>query len=483
VLVAPLLVVDVPPLLDYPNHLGRAFVLASLPQDAVLTWFYAPHWSVIPNLAFDLVAPPLIQILPVHVAGRLLIATAVLLPVLGAVAYNVALGGRWWSLGVGLVAYNICLLDGFLNFEIALGIALLLAAGWLHWRENSPSLAMVLAVPGALVVFACHLMGLVFLGLLLGGTELFRLYQDRRVIRRTAALALVFAAPAVLYAVSALQQLGGDAEFLPIGAKLAELAATFVNYSHKLDLLTAGAATGLPILCLMLRWGRVPGPAAVPIGLLLIGFFASPYAWKGTYALDTRFAVMLGFMAFAGFVPVCWPPLARRVVVAAVVLLFAARMALLTTAWAAHQSDIDELRAVLAPVQPGQAVYVAEAGLAEAPAYWAANPRWRRLSNGARTDEHIGALVLIEHRAYWPFEFDVPSQQPIVTREPYKALALKIGHLPDRTEAAIADLCGFDYVLLMAADAVPALPAARFRLLNRSGMAALYDITRCIPDP
>lgn len=481
VLVAPLFVVDVPPLLDYPNHLARAFVLASLPDDIVLARFYAPHWSIIPNLALDLIAPRLIKVLPVHIAGRLLIAASVLLPALGAIAYNTALGGRWWSLGVGLVAYNICLLHGFLNFEIALGLALLLAAGWLRWRENRPALAIVAAMVGTPILFACHLMGLVFFFLLIGGAELFRLYQDRTVagtVRRGGILALVFAAPAVLYAVSALRQLGGDAEFLPVGEKLFQLLITFANYNRPLDLVTAGVAIALPALCLLLRRGRVPGPAAVPMVLLLIGFLAAPYAWKGTYALDTRFAVMLDFMAFAGFVPSRWPPWFARAA-AALVLLFAARMALLTLAWSAQQSDITDLRTVLAPVQPGQAVYVAEAGLNEASAYWNANPNWRLLSNDARMDEHLGALALIEHRAYWPFEFDVPSQQPIETREPYRALAEKVGRLPTRAEAAIADVCGFDYVLLTAADAVPDLPAQRFRLLIRSGFAALYAITHC----
>jgi hypothetical protein len=482
VLAAPLFVVDVPPLLDYPNHLARAFVLASLPDDAVLGRFYASHWSIIPNLAFDLIAPPLILMLPVHAAGRLLIAAAVLLPVLGSIAYNTALGGRWWSLGVGLVAYNICLLYGFLNFEIALGLALLLAAGWLRWREDRPALAIVMAIPGAPALFVCHLMGVAFFGLLIGGTELVRLYRDWNVasaIRRGAGLAVVFAAPMILYAVSALRQLGGDAEFLPAGDKLFQLLVTFLNYNRPLDLMTAGVAMALPALCLLLRRGAVPGIAAVPMVLLLIAFFAAPNAWKSTYALDTRFAIMLGFMLFAGFVPARWPAGFGCVATTVLVLLFAARMALLTTAWAAHQSDIADLRKVLAPVRPGQAVYVAEAGFHEAPAYWNANPGWRLLSNNGRMDEHLGALALIEHRAYWPFEFDAPSQQPIETRAPYRALAEQIGHLPDRAEAAIADVCGFDYVLLTGADAVPDLPAERFRLLIRSGFAALYTIIRC----
>ena len=99
-LVAPLLVVDVPPLVDYPNHLARVFVLASLPHDPAIATFYAARWAIIPNLALDLVAPPLLAFLPVHDVGRLLIAAAVLLPVLGTVAYGTALKSRWWCMAV-----------------------------------------------------------------------------------------------------------------------------------------------------------------------------------------------------------------------------------------------------------------------------------------------------------------------------------------------------------------------------------------------
>ena len=486
ILVAPLSIVDMPPLLDYPNHLARAFILASLPRDLALGQFYTAHWSVIPNLALDLLAPPLIHILPVHVVGRLLIAAALLLPATGALAYNTALGGRWWSLGVGLPAFNVCLLYGFLNFEIGLGIALLLAAFWLRWRERHPVRTIVLAMAGAPVLFICHLMGLVFFGLLIGGAESFQIARERSrgaLLRRTGMLVAIFAMPAILYAGSALRHLGGDAEFLPLSAKLLQLPAAFTNYDRQLDMTTALAAIGLPALCLLARKGRVPGRAAVPIALLLVVFLAAPFAWKGTQSLDTRFAIMLAFMLFAGFVPVGWPPALRLGAAGVLILLFAARMSVLTAAWTAHRTDLADLRAVLAPVEPGQAVYVAEAGPREAPDYWARNPNWRILSNGVRTDEHLGALVPIEHRAYWPFEFDNASQQPIETRQPYRALAERIGGLPDRGSAAVANVCGFDYVLLTGADAVPKLPATRFQLLTQSGFAALYAVTHCKEDP
>ena len=59
------------------------------------------------------------------------------------------------------------------------------------------------------------------------------------------------------------------------------------------------------------------------------------------------------------------------------------------------------------------------------------------------------------------------------------ALVITLGMHFVLTRTATADVCGFDYVLLTGADAAPGLPPERFRLLSRSGFAALYGITRC----
>ncbi len=106
VLLAPLLVVDVPPILDYPNHLARMVVLAAGARDPVLWRMYAPHWAIIPDLAIDLFMPPMLHVLPPYVAGRIALALVLLLPWMGMLAYHRALfgpgraGGRcaapWW---------------------------------------------------------------------------------------------------------------------------------------------------------------------------------------------------------------------------------------------------------------------------------------------------------------------------------------------------------------------------------------------------
>src|SRR5437016_360208 len=74
VLAVPFFLVEVPPVEDYPNHLARIFLLAFGADDPVLSRMYAPEWHLVPNLAIDIVGPPLMHLLPVHVTGRVLLA-------------------------------------------------------------------------------------------------------------------------------------------------------------------------------------------------------------------------------------------------------------------------------------------------------------------------------------------------------------------------------------------------------------------------
>jgi hypothetical protein len=157
-------------------------------------------------------------------------------------------------------------------------------------------------------------------------------------------------------------------------------------------------------------------------------------------------------------------------------------MATIGYAWHQHQHDVADMRAVIASVLPGARVFVAGVSPEEAPAYWRDGPLSRMLSNGIRLDYHLPALLLIEHRAFWPFLFDNPSQQPIETLQPYRELADRAGSVADSAELAVprsAMLCGFDYLLLLEAGARPDLQdfgAGRLLLLARSDVAALFRI-------
>ena len=145
---------------------------------------YTARWTIIPNLGTDLVLPPLLQLLPVHLAGRIVVGITILLPVVGTIAYSRAVFGSYspWPLASGLVAYNATLLLGFMNFVAAIGIALLLAAAWIAWRERHRCGVAVACRLGTVALFFCHLMGLLFFYVLIAGYELEQLWRRRPIV-------------------------------------------------------------------------------------------------------------------------------------------------------------------------------------------------------------------------------------------------------------------------------------------------------------
>ena len=106
-LAVPFFLIDLPPVLDYPNHLARYVVLAH-PDDPVLSQMYAPRWGILPNIGMDAFAAILLKFSDPHVGGRVLLALSLFAPVAGVIAYSRVAFGRftYWSMASGLVAWN-----------------------------------------------------------------------------------------------------------------------------------------------------------------------------------------------------------------------------------------------------------------------------------------------------------------------------------------------------------------------------------------
>ncbi len=436
-LLIPLTVTDVPPLLDYPNHLARLFVLASLPDDPVLARFYTPHWAVIPNLALDLTVPPLLRIFPVHLVGRVVVALTVLLPVLGSVAYHRALTGRlaYWPLGSALFAFNGLLLKGFLNFIASVGLAMLLAAAWIEWRDRRPTIAIVTCVAGATALFFCHLDGLLLFAVLIGSHELLIMRTDPVgpgfFRERIPAIVAVFAVPVALYAASDLGRMPDAAQFRTIAGKAHAALIPMLNYCWPLDLVTAVLCAGTVGLLLARRWCAMKLRAVTAIIVLLVLFAVSPDAFKGGFDIDTRFVVMAAFIVPAALVPVALPRQAAWTIGLGFLAVFSVRMIVLAAVWHDWAGELAAFRTVIAEVRPGDVVLTVRVPDSVEQNPWTSVATARHLSDGTVLDAHLPALLLIEHRAWWPFLFDNQSQQPIETREPFRTLAERIDAAPD----------------------------------------------------
>ena len=92
-LLTPIWIAAFPPLLDYPNHLARAFVLAHL-NDSHFTFqqFYRADWGPYPYLGMDASLAVLARLFPIETAGRIYLRLCVR-----------ALPGAVWLLEYGII--------------------------------------------------------------------------------------------------------------------------------------------------------------------------------------------------------------------------------------------------------------------------------------------------------------------------------------------------------------------------------------------
>jgi hypothetical protein len=167
-LLAPVWIAAFPPLLDYPNHLARAFVLAHLndPHFA-FRQFYRADWGAYPYLGMDVSLAVLVRLFPIETAGRVFLSLCVVaLPAAAwffmRQAQPEAESAAWWSL---LLGYNVFFLEGFLNFDLSVAVGFVALGLWLRWLARPGTgrwLAALAAFTGA---YFAHLLGFALAGL------------------------------------------------------------------------------------------------------------------------------------------------------------------------------------------------------------------------------------------------------------------------------------------------------------------------------
>jgi hypothetical protein len=502
VLLAPLFITELPPLLDYPNHLARTYVLALGHEDPALSRIYAQDWEIIPNLAIDVVLTGLVKLLPVYVAGRVMLGMILVLNYAAIILYSRAVFGRWswWPVAAALMGYHALFLMGFMNYQVGIALAMMTAAGWHAFRDRYPVATVIAAALAATIVFFCHIFGLVFCVVLIGARELLPMWDSLRtrhwgpLLRRAVATGLVFLPSAALYLSARLASANeGNITWNSPAKKLTNLTEPFMNYYAAFDRLTALSILGLVLACLALRMLRVNRASLLAAVVCFLFYLAMPMTLKEASFIDGRFPIMLGMLLFAGTMPVM-PLRPARVVGFALAALFLVRMGVLASVWSGQEQDVVDIRRSIQAVEPGSRVLVVTVDPSSNPAFWREHGRRLVIADFCRTDQHFGSLLTIERHAFWPMVFANPSQQPLRVLPPYEALAEPAGYLPDyklldpaaETPPAItrqpylADWQDrFDYVLLLLADGAGELPAfarERLELVTHTPMAALYRV-------
>lgn len=515
VLASPLAVTQIPPLLDYPNHLARMAILAANGADPVLARMYAIQWPIVPNIGIDLTMPPLVRLLGLYAAGKLFVALALALPLLGvallhrAVFRTVSL----WPMAAGLVCANRLFFTGFLNFLIGVGLALLAAALW-EFQRSRPAWARVgAAMVAAIAIFFCHLIALAFYGLLLVALEGGACWRAKRwPVGRLALVAVPFVVPAILYLrapiggghpadpaaghglVALIRGYYWALAAEPHGLKPLGLIGPFLTYNRLFD---AGAILLLIVVLVPLARARQVAVAPGMIGallLLLLLYPLTPFFLMETAWVDQRLPVLAAFVLFAAVSPTPRNPRTAQLVTLAVAAALLARTVEIGFVWAAHDRTLADFRQTIAPVGPGERVLVVQAERNADPKAMVNDPDSVRAMLHNDSTMHLPALLVIERKAFWPLLFTARTKQPVRVNPPYDSISLPEGELPWvgglaspnpetlRWAPYLADWEGkFDWVLLLhpgwVENGYELLPD-RLEPAAASPVAALYKIRR-----
>lgn len=298
------------PLVDYPNHLARCYVVSQYDKVSVYQATYDRLIEPIPNLAMDLVMLPMLKFLDVQVAGKIFLTLIVLLFGLGCHLLGQAIHGRpgWLTLPCVFLSYNSMLFYGFLNYLFGLGLFLITLALWIKYRKNWRA-ASVAGV--CLLVCACylaHLSAYVFLATALFVIGCFDLWSRRASVKSVVTSLLPLLLPLVGFRLFMKGSgMMGEVAWNGVRQKLINSVSWIVTYNYYLDLLFALSVLVVLLILLPrvrgLRVNWIVFAAAASLGLL---FVASPETLFTSHSADIRFippAIVLALMSVRFVVP------------------------------------------------------------------------------------------------------------------------------------------------------------------------------------
>ena len=175
--IVPLLWPTVPPLVDLPGHMGRYQVQLDRGHTASLAQFYDFHWALIGNLGVDLLIVPMAKLFGLELGTKLIVMTIPALTVAGLlwICREVNREVQPTALFALPLAYGHPFQFGFVNFALAMALALMAFALWLRLARLGKlrTRAIIFLFIGPLL-WLTHTFGWGMLGVLAFSAELIR---------------------------------------------------------------------------------------------------------------------------------------------------------------------------------------------------------------------------------------------------------------------------------------------------------------------
>jgi len=407
----PLFSTVLPPLFDYPNHLARMHLLG---EDG--NQFYVVHWAPLPNLAQDLIVPPLARLMPLDIAAKLFLVAIFGLITSATIWLNRVATGVWrlWPLLAFLLLYNRMFLWGFLNYLFGIGVALVGAALWLAFERERWWLRTLTSSLAALACYFSHIAAFGFYALVIIGVELSPGWTELRarrwvpLSRRMLITGMQFVTPAVLFLVYWRPAAAGIS-YAAFWRKADLLFSVFDNYDRAFDIVCFALFVGLLGWLAATRRLGLTLRLAWAIGLVFAAYILLPSQIHGGSGADHRLPIAMFLLLIAASAPEFPNRRAAAATAAVTAVLLVARLTYIEYVWlradrvySADLAGIDTLPrgAKMAVAYPATAV------------------------NFTQIPElHLALLAVTRREAFVPTVFAYEGQQPVALRPPYAALA------------------------------------------------------------
>lgn len=465
----PLLWPRIPPLVDLLGHMGRYRVELDLTTSPTLARFYDFHWILAGNLGVDLLILPLGRVLGLEPAVKLI---AIAIPVLGAIGLlwtaREVHGGLPPTAAAALpFLWGFPFAYGFINFSLAMSLALCAFALWLRLAKRPASVwnALLFAVV-ALLLWLCHAYGWAVFVVLVIGSEWPEHWTAGR-LRTTLLKVAPIGVPLLMMLIWRGTAPPAPPEgWFNLSQKLAWIVSTLRDRWKLAEMLMVGVAVAMLIVALGRDKLRFERKLAIPAMMLAACFLILPEQLLGSHYSDARLVPYVFALAFIAIKPVRLPAMAI-----AALLLFLAKLATFTTGLWLDSRDIDEALVAVDQLPIGARV----ASIVIRPCGDWAMPKL----------SHIGGLVIVRRHGFSNEQWvgggynslqTTPAYSGTMTRDPSEAarspdclggeplLSERLTEIPRAT---------FDYVWVIDGGRPP-VPAAT--LVAASARASLYKL-------
>lgn len=409
----PVLVIQTPPMIDVPGHIGRYALQTGLDAHPWWQTFYGFRWRLIGNLGADLLVQAVYPLLGLEGAVRLVVLLVPLLTASAIMLLSREIHGRLTAFGVLALTliYGLPFTWGFLNFSLAMALALLAFCGWLRLtRTGRVGLRSALFLPVSLAVWTCHTYGWAFLGILCAGESLARfLHRDRShlsALMATATACLPLLAPLLpmlLWRSTATD--AGVSGWFDWAQKLEWTVSILRLHERWTDIVSASVL--IVAIYVGLRSDRVRADRGLALSAALAGvaFLVLPKQIFGSVFADMRLAPYAAMLALLALGPVERPAPVRQAWMAAALLFLAFRLGVTTHVYRERSQLLDQQLTALSAIPPHARVAMLVS--LPCPAQW--EVPWY---------SHVGSLALARKEVFVNDQWANSSMNPLTVHYP-----------------------------------------------------------------